>query len=57
MERLREQQPDDDFYALVASVFRADPTRTDAPTLNALLDLAPPADTWLAVGAGGGRFS
>ena len=56
-ERLREEAPGDDFYAPVAPSFRADPARRDDPTLNALLDLARPGDTWLDVGAGGGRFS
>lgn len=56
-ERLREEAPGDDFYAPVAQHFRADPARRDDPTLNALLDLARPGDTWLDVGAGGGRFS
>ena len=55
-ERLREEAPGDDFYAPVAPAFRADPARRDDPTLNALLDLARPGDTWLDVGAGGGRF-
>ena len=56
-ERLREEAPGDDFYAPVAPAFRADPARRDDATLNALLDLARPGDTWLDVGAGGGRFS
>lgn len=56
-ERFREEAPRDDFYAPVASVFRADPTRTDDPALNALLAIARPDDTWLDVGAGGGRYS
>ena len=56
-ERLREEAPGDDFYAPVAPAFRADPARRDDPTLNALLGLARPGDTWLDVGAGGGRFS
>ena len=56
-ERLREEAPGDDFYAPVAPAFRADPARRDDPTLDALLDLARPGDTWLDVGAGGGRFS
>ncbi len=34
-----------------------DPRRTDDPTLNALLSLARPNDTWLDVGAGGGRYA
>ena len=56
-ERLREEAPGDDFYAAVAPAFRADPARRDDPTLNALLALARPGETWLDVGAGGGRFS
>ena len=56
-ERLREGAPGDDFYAPVAPAFRADPARRDDPTLDALLGLARPGDTWLDVGAGGGRFS
>lgn len=56
-ERLRQDPPDDDFYAPLAAVFRADPTRRDDPALNALLDLARPDDVWLDVGAGGGRYS
>ena len=56
-ERLREDAPGDDFYAPIAAVFRADPTRRDDSALNALLALAQPGDTWLDVGAGGGRYS
>ena len=55
--RLHEESERDDFYAPVADVFRADPTRTDDPALNALLTLARPDDVWLDVGAGGGRYS
>jgi SAM-dependent methyltransferase len=46
-----------DFYAPVRSLFRADPTRTDDPVLNALLDLVRSGETWLDVGAGAGRFA
>jgi SAM-dependent methyltransferase len=38
-------------------LFRDDPTRTDDPTLNKLLDLLRPGETWLDVGAGAGRFA
>lgn len=56
-ERLREQPSGDDHYAPIASVFRADPNRTDDPTLNALRELARPDDVWVDVGAGAGRFA
>jgi SAM-dependent methyltransferase len=57
VERLREDQSGDDFYAPVSEFFRADPGRSDDPSLNALLDLTHPDDVWLDVGAGGGRYS
>ena len=55
-ERVREWQDPPDFYAPISASFRADPGRSDDPALNALLALATPGDTWLDVGAGGGRF-
>ncbi len=57
VERAREVADPADFYAPVTSRFRMDPRRTDDPSLNALLALARPADTWLDVGAGGGRYA
>jgi CTP:molybdopterin cytidylyltransferase MocA/SAM-dependent methyltransferase len=45
------------FYAPVSSLFRADPTRTDDPVLDALLALVRSGETWLDVGAGAGRFA
>ncbi len=56
-ERLRETEEANDFYAPVASTFAADPSRRDDPTLNALLSLAAPEETWIDVGAGGGRYA
>ena len=56
VERVREV-PDGDFYAPVRSLFRADPTRTDDTVLAALLAQVQPADRWLDVGAGAGRFA
>jgi SAM-dependent methyltransferase len=56
-ERLRESSPPRDFYAPVASAFRADPRRTDEPALDALRALAQPDETWLDIGAGGGRYA
>lgn len=48
---------DGDFYAPVASLFRADPRRTDEPALATLRALVQPGETWLDVGAGGGRYA
>ena len=56
-ERLREGAPPRDFYAPVASNFRADPRRTDEPALDVLRSLARPGETWLDIGAGGGRYA
>jgi CTP:molybdopterin cytidylyltransferase MocA/SAM-dependent methyltransferase len=57
VERIREVPDGTDFYAPVQELFRADPTRTDDPTLNAILDHLRPGETWLDVGAGAGRFA
>jgi CTP:molybdopterin cytidylyltransferase MocA/SAM-dependent methyltransferase len=57
VERIREIPDGTDFYAPVQSLFRADPTRTDDPILDALLDLVRSGETWLDVGAGAGRFA
>jgi SAM-dependent methyltransferase len=56
-ERLREGTPPRDFYAAVASDFRANPHRTDEPALDCLRSLARPGETWLDIGAGGGRYA
>jgi SAM-dependent methyltransferase len=57
VERQRELQPpsDGDFWADRAPRFR--PGEMDAPEADALLALAQPADTWMDIGAGGGRFA
>jgi CTP:molybdopterin cytidylyltransferase MocA/SAM-dependent methyltransferase len=57
VERLREVPDGADFYAPVTSLFRADPTRTDDPVLDALLALVRSGETWLDVGAGAGRYA
>lgn len=57
VERIREVPDGTDFYAPVQSLFRADPTRTDDPVLDVLLDLVRPGETWLDIGAGAGRFA
>lgn len=56
-ERVREGAPPRDFYAPVASEFRANPGRTDEPALDALRSLVKPGETWLDIGAGGGRYA
>ena len=56
-ERLREGTPPRDFYAAVAPDFRASPHRTDEPALDCLRSLVRPGETWLDIGAGGGRYA
>jgi SAM-dependent methyltransferase len=56
-ERVREGEPSRDFYAPVASAFRADPRRMDEPALDVLRGLVVRGETWLDIGAGGGRYS
>ncbi len=46
-----------DFYAPIASMFRADPRRTDEPALELLRSLVRPDDVLLDIGAGGGRLA
>lgn len=53
--RVREPEPDRDFYAPVAGSFR--PAQPSAPEFEALAALARPEDRWLDIGAGGGRFA
>src|SRR5439155_17445599 len=57
VERFREQADGADFYAPVAGLFRADPRRRDEPALEVLRSLAHPDETWLDIGAGGGRYA
>jgi len=57
VERFREVPDGTDFYAPVSGLFRADPTRTDDSALDALLRLVRPADRWLDIGAGAGRYA
>ena len=55
VERLREDRRGQDFYAPVASSFR--PGQRDSIEWPVLEQLAQPGDTWLDIGAGGGRFA
>jgi len=57
VERYAEQASGPDHYAPVAARFRADPRRTDEPALDALRSLVRPDETWLDIGAGGGRYA
>jgi molybdenum cofactor cytidylyltransferase len=56
VDRVREVPDGADFYAPVRSIFRADPDRTDDAVLDHLSGLARPADAWLDIGAGAGRY-
>ncbi len=57
VERLRELDDPSDYYAPIADRFRADPHRSDDQVLAALSAIARPNDTWLDIGAGGGRYA
>lgn len=57
VERLPDRPRPDDFYGPIAQRFRDDPHRRDDPSLDLVLSLVHPEDTWLDVGAGAGRYS
>lgn len=57
VDRFREIPDGTDFYAPVTGLFRADPTRTGEPALDALLRLVRPGERWLDIGAGAGRYA
>lgn len=57
VERLPNRPRPEDFYAPVAESFKADPNRTDDPLLDVLRPMVRPQETWLDVGAGGGRYT
>lgn len=56
-ERMREGEPSQDFYRPVAASFRADPRRTNEPVLEVLRGMVQRHETWLDIGAGGGRYA
>ncbi len=57
VDTYREEPERTDFYGPIAAAFKADPRRADDPILNALQDLVLPGESWLDIGAGGGRFA
>jgi molybdenum cofactor cytidylyltransferase len=57
VDRFREVPDGRDFYGPVSNLFLADPERTDEPALELLRSLARPADAWLDIGAGAGRYA
>lgn len=57
VERLREAEDGADFYGPVSDLFHADPHRTTDGTLDLLQSLVIPGETWLDIGAGGGRYA
>lgn len=56
-ERLREAAEPADLYGPMAARFGQDPRRTDDPALQVLRRMAAPTETWLDIGAGGGRYA
>ncbi len=56
VENLPNRPRPEDFYGPVANIFKADPRRTDEPLVDAILELVKPDETWIDLGAGGGRY-
>lgn len=56
-ERFREKPERPDFYAPIAASFKADPRRTNEPALDVIRGMVVPGETWLDIGAGGGRYA
>jgi SAM-dependent methyltransferase len=56
-QRLREADEPPDLYRTMATRFGRDPRRTDDPALEVLRGMADPAQRWLDIGAGGGRYA
>ena len=57
VDRLREVPDGPDFYGPIASMFKADPQRANEPVLDILRGMIRADETWLDIGAGGGRYS
>ena len=54
--RFREEPERSDFYAPIVANFKADPRRENDPVLNVLRGLVEPGESWMDIGAGGGRL-
>jgi SAM-dependent methyltransferase len=57
VEALSDRPDPRDFYAPIAEQFRADPRREGDASLDYLRSLVESGDTWLDLGAGGGRYT
>ncbi len=57
IDRSRETDEPQDLYRHWATRFAADPRGASDPTRDVLLSMARRDDTWLDIGAGGGRYS
>jgi hypothetical protein len=57
VEALPDRPRPEDFYAPIAESFRADPRRRDDAALDLVMTQVRPDETWLDLGAGGGRFA
>lgn len=57
VERVPDRPKPEDFYQPVAQSFRAEPDRSNDPVLEHLQSLALAEETWLDLGAGGGRYA
>lgn len=57
LERVRELDRPADLYDACARRFGRDPHRTDDSALEVLRAMARPGETWLDIGAGGGRYA
>jgi SAM-dependent methyltransferase len=57
VELLPNRPRPEDFYGPIAQQFKADPLRRDEPVLDVLRAFVEPGETWLDIGAGGGRYT
>jgi SAM-dependent methyltransferase len=57
VERLPDRPRPEDFYGPFAESFKADPHRNNDSLLDILRPMVQPDETWLDVGAGGGRYT
>jgi SAM-dependent methyltransferase len=57
VESLPNRPRSEDFYAPIAQAFRDNPYRKDDPLLELVRPLARADETWLDLGAGGGRYT